>query len=89
MFLIASAVRRAGESSGARDAVTCSLQLGCGSSLKLGCGSSLLLECIVCQLPACLPLPQVRQALAKVPGEVLDKYYGCGSPLPMGIEGLR
>ena len=35
------------------------------------------------------PLVQVRQALAKVPGEVMSKYYGCGSPLPMGIEGLR
>lgn len=35
------------------------------------------------------PLSQVRQALAKVPDEVLSKYYGCGSPLPMGIEGLR
>jgi len=33
--------------------------------------------------------PQVRQALAKVPDEVMSKYYGCGSPLPMGIEGLR
>ena len=31
----------------------------------------------------------MRQALAKVPDEVLSKYYGCGSPLPMGIEGLR
>ena len=30
-----------------------------------------------------------RQALSKVPGESMSKYYGCGSPLPMGIEGLR
>lgn len=35
------------------------------------------------------PTPQVRAALAKVPAEVQDKYYGCGSPLPMGITGLR
>ncbi|PRW33732.1 Arsenite methyltransferase [Chlorella sorokiniana] len=38
---------------------------------------------------AVAPPPLVRQALAKVPDEVLEKYYGCGSPLPMGIEGLR
>ncbi len=25
----------------------------------------------------------------RVPEEVLAKYYGCGSPLPAGIAGLR
>jgi len=30
----------------------------------------------------------IRQALAKVPQEIKEKFYGCGSPLPMGIEGL-
>lgn len=40
-------------------------------------------------IPLLLCLPQVRAALAKVPAEVQDKYYGCGSPFPMGIHGLR
>jgi hypothetical protein len=35
------------------------------------------------------PPPLIRKALAKVPDEVKAKYYGCGSPFPMGIEGLR
>jgi SAM-dependent methyltransferase len=28
------------------------------------------------------------QVLSKVPAEVLDKFYGCGAPLPAGIDGL-
>jgi len=28
------------------------------------------------------------QIFAKVPAEVLDKFYGCGAPLPTGIDGL-
>lgn len=38
------------------------------------------------------PPPAVRAALAKVPDEVVAKYYGCGSPFPnggAGLEGLR
>lgn len=35
------------------------------------------------------PPPLVRDALKKVPDEVKAKYYGCGSPFPMGIQGLR
>jgi arsenite methyltransferase len=35
------------------------------------------------------PPPHIRQVLAAVPDEVNDKFYGCGSPLPLGIEGLR
>jgi hypothetical protein len=35
------------------------------------------------------PPPLVRDALKRVPDEVKAKYYGCGSPFPMGIEGLR
>jgi len=31
----------------------------------------------------------IREALKKVPDEILSKYYGCGSPLPFGIEGLK
>jgi hypothetical protein len=35
------------------------------------------------------PPPLVRDALKRVPDQVKAKYYGCGSPFPMGIEGLR
>lgn len=35
------------------------------------------------------PPTTVRQILAQVPDEVVSKYYGCGSPLPQGIQGLR
>ena len=35
------------------------------------------------------PHPAVQRALAAVPAEVLDKFYGCGAPLPLGIAGLR
>jgi hypothetical protein len=35
------------------------------------------------------PPTSVREALAAVPDEVVSKYYGCGSPLPQGIRGLR
>ena len=41
----------------------------------------------------CTPADQipktVREALKDVPDEVKAKYYGCGSPTPTGIEGLR
>jgi len=30
----------------------------------------------------------IIDVLEKVPSEVTDKYYGCGTPLPGGIEGL-
>eukprot|EP00239_Pterosperma_sp_CCMP1384_P001241 CAMPEP_0197847870 /NCGR_PEP_ID=MMETSP1438-20131217/7361_1 /TAXON_ID=1461541 /ORGANISM="Pterosperma sp., Strain CCMP1384" /LENGTH=444 /DNA_ID=CAMNT_0043459929 /DNA_START=188 /DNA_END=1523 /DNA_ORIENTATION=- len=35
------------------------------------------------------PPEYVRQLLKAVPKEVKDKFYGCGVPLPSGIEGLR
>jgi len=35
------------------------------------------------------PHPIVRAALAAVPKEIKDKYYGCGTPLPLGIDGLN
>jgi arsenite methyltransferase len=35
------------------------------------------------------PDPIIRKALAAVPDEVKAKYYGCGSPFPFGIQGLR
>lgn len=28
------------------------------------------------------------QILSQVPTEVMEKFYGCGAPLPEGIEGL-
>ncbi|KAJ2488017.1 hypothetical protein IWW37_005008 [Coemansia sp. RSA 2050] len=31
----------------------------------------------------------VREALALVPRAVRERFYGCGEPLPAGIEGLR
>eukprot|EP01083_Nonionella_stella_P174374 604273_1 len=30
----------------------------------------------------------IMEALKNVPEEIKNKYYGCGSPLPFGIEGL-
>ncbi|PSC71360.1 arsenite methyltransferase isoform B [Micractinium conductrix] len=33
--------------------------------------------------------PVVRQALARVPDQVMSKFLGCGSPIPLGIQGLR
>eukprot|EP01083_Nonionella_stella_P077682 212250_1 len=37
---------------------------------------------------AAAPPLRIRQALKQIPKEITDKYYGCGSPLPFGIEGL-
>ena len=35
------------------------------------------------------PPRSIRDILKRVPQEVKDKYYGCGSPIPLGIDGLR
>jgi hypothetical protein len=35
------------------------------------------------------PPARIRAILAAVPDEVKAKFYGCGAPLPFGIEGLR
>jgi len=35
------------------------------------------------------PPKTIKDILSKVPEEVKAKYYGCGSPLPLGIDGLR
>jgi arsenite methyltransferase len=40
--------------------------------------------CCTAETPPAL----LREALAKVPQEIVSRYYGCGSPLPFGIEGL-
>ncbi len=31
--------------------------------------------------------PHVRAVLAEIDDEILDRFYGCGSPIPLGIEG--
>ena len=46
------------------------------------------LKTSACCTPNALP-KAVRDILSKVPDEVKAKYYGCGSPTPLGIEGLR
>jgi arsenite methyltransferase len=35
------------------------------------------------------PPKDIRNILAQVPDEIKAKYYGCGSPFPRGIKGLR
>ena len=34
------------------------------------------------------PPAQLTNAISKVPRGVTDKFYGCGTPLPLGVEGL-
>ncbi|ETO35460.1 hypothetical protein RFI_01602 [Reticulomyxa filosa] len=34
------------------------------------------------------PHPTIRQALKLVPDEIMEKYYGCGNPIPFGMKGL-
>lgn len=33
--------------------------------------------------------PLFKQALANIPQEVKQKFYGCGNPVPLGIKGLN
>ncbi len=33
------------------------------------------------------PPPWLRGAIARLPEEILSKFYGCGSPLPLALEG--
>jgi SAM-dependent methyltransferase len=37
------------------------------------------------------PSAEVRELLAKVPQDIVSRYYGCGSPFPVGLQhsGLR
>jgi len=35
------------------------------------------------------PHPLVRELIRKVPSEINDRFYGCGAPIPLGIDGLR
>ena len=50
--------------------------------------SSADLKTSACTASGCAH-PAVQRALAGVPAEVLQKFYGCGAPLPLGIAGLR
>ncbi len=31
--------------------------------------------------------PNLREAMSRIHPEILEKFYGCGSPLPLGLEG--
>ena len=35
------------------------------------------------------PHPQIIDIMRKIPAEVMDKFYGCGAPLPLGVDGLK
>jgi SAM-dependent methyltransferase len=47
------------------------------------------LETSACCAAGAPPPEHIRAILAHVPAEVKEKFYGCGSPLPLGITGLR
>lgn len=34
------------------------------------------------------PHPKILEIFKKIPTEVMEKFYGCGAPLPLGIDGL-
>jgi arsenite methyltransferase len=46
------------------------------------------LQAAACIVPGAPPA-RLRALLSEVPSEVSDKFYGCGSPLPLGMSGLR
>lgn len=35
------------------------------------------------------PHPKILEIFKKIPTEVMEKFYGCGAPLPLGIDGIR
>ena len=35
------------------------------------------------------PHPKLLEIFKKIPTEVMEKFYGCGAPLPLGIDGER
>lgn len=35
------------------------------------------------------PHSEIVRIMKDIPGEVKAKFYGCGAPLPLGIDGLR
>jgi SAM-dependent methyltransferase len=49
-------------------------------------GSSADLRTNACCAPDALP-PAIRAIVAELHPEVVERYYGCGSPIPAGLEG--
>jgi arsenite methyltransferase len=45
------------------------------------------LKTTACCTPDSMP-EHVRQALPYIADEIKERYYGCGSPIPLGLEGL-
>lgn len=41
-----------------------------------------------CCTPGTLPM-HIKQVLSLINNEIKDRYYGCGSPIPLCIEGLK
>jgi len=35
------------------------------------------------------PHAEIRKVFCSIPNEIKDKFYGCGSPIPLGIAGRR
>lgn len=35
------------------------------------------------------PHPEIIKIMKQIPREIMEKFYGCGAPLPLGIDGLR
>ena len=35
------------------------------------------------------PYPLLRRLMGAIPEEVLSRFYGCGAPVPLGIQGLQ
>ena len=46
------------------------------------------LKTSACCAAGALPL-HIRDIVRRIPSPVTDKFYGCGAPLPLGMEGLR
>ena len=69
---------------GGDDAVRSGVQTYYGETLQ----TSDDLKTSACCTPYDLP-KRIRGILSNVPDEVKAKYYGCGSPTPQGIDGLR
>jgi len=65
------------------EATTANVKQYYGETLQ----SSLDLKTTACCAGA--PPPHVKAALQGVPEEVVARFYGCGSPLPLGLAGCR
>ncbi|KAF5843687.1 S-adenosyl-L-methionine-dependent methyltransferase [Dunaliella salina] len=48
------------------------------------------LKTSACKTKTCAPIPAfMRKYMSDLPEEIVRRYYGCGTPLPSGISGLR